>query len=233
MRAVRGIVIAAVIVALLGGAPLYADARFHSRTESEVSVALQQQLGTPERPTVDIEGRFFLPQIAARSIKTVRVSADQVGVVTEAPLTIKHTDLILSDVTSGDWFATMTVAHAEGTAQVDYAALQSLAGVPLTYIGDGRVEIVVSASVLGRNVAAKITGEPSLNVKDQTISLRGPKVRVANVDLPDFTAQALLRALLKPIPLTGMPFGLTINTITAGDAGLQTEISGDNLPVSR
>ena len=34
---------------------------------------------------------------------------------------------MLTDITTTDWFATMTVSHAEGTARIDYSALQTLA----------------------------------------------------------------------------------------------------------
>ena len=56
---------------------------------------------------------------------------------------------------------------------------------------------------------------------------------MANVTLPEFTAKALLRALLKPIPVSGVPFGLTLTSIDARDDGLHAEIAGDNLPISR
>jgi hypothetical protein len=42
------------------------------------------------------------------------------------------------------------------------------------------------------------------------MTLSDAKISVAGVNLPDFTAQALLAALLKPIPLKGLPLGLTV-----------------------
>ena len=113
---------------------------------------------------VDIEGSPFLTQVAARSIGTVHVVADQVGLRTDQTLTVAQVDLVLSDVTTDDWFDTMNVSHAEGTARIDYNVLQALAGVPLTYVGDGRVEIVTTTTLFGRDVSARITGEPRLNV---------------------------------------------------------------------
>jgi hypothetical protein len=233
MRAVRGIVIAVAILALLAGGLYYVDGRLQRRVEQQVATDLQRQLRTPEPPVVDIEGRPFLTEVASRSISTVRVVADQIGEVSEAPLIIAHAEMVLSDVTSDDWFATMIVSHAAGTAWIDYGVLESLAGVPLTYVGDGRVQIVETATVFGQQVEAKITGAPALNVREQTISLNDPTISVANVTLPEFTARALLRALLKPIPVNGVPFGLTLTSISAMDDGVHAEITGDNLPISR
>ena len=58
-----------------------------------------------------IEGWPFLTQVVAGSIGTVRVGADDIGTTNDAPLAIARTDLVLTDVTSTDRFATMDVAR--------------------------------------------------------------------------------------------------------------------------
>ena len=60
-----------------------------------------------------------------------------------------------------------------------------------------------------------------------------PTMSVATITLPEFTAKALLRALLKPIPVSGVPFGLTLTSVSALDDGLHADIVGDNLAISR
>ena len=197
------------------------------------AVELQEHLGTPQPPSVDIEGSPFLTQVVARSIGSVHVVADDIGATSDVLLPIAHADLVLTDVTTTDWFASMTVAHAEGTARIDYSALQTLAQVPLTYVGDGRVQIVTTATVLGREVKAQITGTPELDVEDQTITLADPDISVAGVNLPGFTADALLRALLKPIPITGVPLDLRLTSIDPQDSGIHAVVVGDNIPLTR
>ena len=64
---------------------------------------------------MDIAGFPFLTQVAVGSIRTVHVVGDQLGSANDAPLVVAHADLVLTDVTSDDWFATMTAGHAEGT----------------------------------------------------------------------------------------------------------------------
>ncbi len=233
MRALRGTVIALAVVALLLGGLFYADRTFHSRVEREVATSLTTQLGTPQPPTVDIEGWPFLTQIVTGSIGTVRVGADDIGTTNEAALAIARTDLVLTDVTSTDRFATMNVAQAEGSARIDYAALQGLAGVPLTFVGDGRLQVVVTGELFSQQIGAKITGKPALDVGGQTVNLTDPKITVAGVDLPDFTSRALIRALLKPIQITGVPFGLRITSIDCGDDGVHAAVAGENIPLTR
>jgi len=222
-----------IVLAVLGGGLYLADGYTERRVEAGVATDLQRQLGTPDPPVVDIEGSPILTQLAARSVGTVHVMADQVGQELEQTLTVAHVDLVLSDVTTDDWFDTMNVSHAEGTARIDYNVLQALAGVPLTYVGDGRVEIVTTTTLFGRDVSARITGQPRLNVSSQTVTLADPQINVAGVALPDSVAQALLRAVLKPIPIGGLPLGLTVIGIDSRDDGIYATVVGENLPITR
>ncbi len=229
----RGLVLLVVVLALLGGGLYLGDGYAERRAELEAAAELQQELGTAQPPAVDIEGSPFLTQVVARSIESVHVVADDVNAASDVLLPIAHADLVLTDVTTTDWFASMTVSHAEGTVRIDYSTLQRLAGVPLTYVGNGRVQIDTAATVLGREVRAKITGTPRLDVEDQTITLADPDITVAGVDLPGFTARALLRALVKPIPITGMPLGLRLTSTDPQDSGIHAVVVGDSIPISR
>jgi hypothetical protein len=223
-----GVLIIILIAGLLLAA-LYVGDRFaHRRAEKQTADLLQTQLGTPQPPMISIEGFPFLTQVAADSIGRVHVVADHLGETTKAPLILAHADLLMTDVDTNDWFRSMKVAHSEGTARLDYAKLSSLAGAPMAYGGDGRVEIAVHTTVVRREVEAVITGLPRLNAKEQTMTLSDAKIAVAGVNLPDFTAQALLAAVLKPIPLKGMPLGMTVTRIAAAEDGLQVDLVGDN-----
>ena len=233
MRWLRGLVLLVVVLGLLGGGLYVGDGYAERRAENEAAAELQQELGTAQPPAVDIAGSPFLTQVVGRSIDSVHVVADGVNATSDALLPIAHADLVLTDVTTTDWFASMTVSHAEGTVRIDYSALQRLAKVPLTYVGNGRVQIDTAATVLGRQVTARITGTPRLDVEDQTITLTDPDITVAGVDLPGFTANALLRALVKPIPITGIPLGLRLTSIDPQDSGIHAAVVGDNVPINR
>ena len=222
-----------VVLAAVGGGLYLGDTYAERRAERETAVELQRQLGTPTPPAVDIQGRPFLTQVVARSVGTVRIVMEDIPATGDGTLPVAHADLVLTDVTSTDWFATMTVSHAEGTARIDYGALQAVAGVPLAYVGNGRLQIVNTTTVLGREVRAEITGRPELDAEAQTITLADPEVTVAGVDLPGFTADALLRALLKPIPVTGVPLDLRLSSIDPQDGGLYAGVVGDAIPLSR
>jgi len=227
-----GVMIVVIVVALVCVGLYVGDRYAHRRAEGRVAAALQPPLGTPARPQVDIEGFPFLTQIAAGSVGKMQIVADQLGETTNAPVILAHADLVMTDVVTNDWFKTMKITHTEGTGLVDYTKLSSLTNAPLRYGSEGRVEIVVKTTVVGREVEAVITGAPRLNADEQTMTLSDAKISVAGVNLPDFTAQALLAALLKPIPLKGLPLGLTVTGITAAEDGVHVALMAENQTIS-
>jgi len=202
------------------------------RAEREAAAQLQGELGTSGAPEVDIQGWPFLTQVAGQDLRSVRVVADDV-VAEGSPVRVAHTDLVLTDVRSTDFFKTMTADHAEGTARLDYAELGSLSSLPLSYAGDGRLRAETTTSFFGTDVAATITGTPRLDVGAQAITLADPTIKVGTVDLPAAAADALLQGVLKPIPVTGLPLGLTLSSVSAEDDGLHAGLVGDEVQLSR
>ena len=69
--------------------------------------------------------------------------------------------------------------------------LERVATVPLSYAGEGRIRMETSTTLFGNKVVAQITGSPRWSV-EQTITLADPTIKVADVNLPDFAATALL-----------------------------------------
>jgi len=236
-RRQRGAVVALVVLLVVGVlvvAGLYlGDGYAEDRAEAEASSRLQSELGLPTAPRVDVEGEPFLTQVAARHLRSVHVVADDIPKSRRSAIPVAHVDVVLSDVTTDDWFDTMTARRAEGTARVEYAALAEASGLPLTYIGGGRVEIRTSTSVLGVDLGARVTGTPALDVGAQTVALADPQVEVAGVDLPGAGADALVSAVAKPIPVSGPLFGLRLTALTPGDDGLHVALEGDDVPLRR
>lgn len=223
------VIVAAVLAVVFYGA----DAYVHGRVEREVATQLQGELGTPQAPAVEIVGRPFLTQVAGRGLREVHVVSDDVGQTNDAALPIRHADLTLHDVTTTDWWKTMNVARADGTALVDYEALKRAAGLPLTYSGRGRFTVKDTQRLYGLTVDATITGRLALDVGQQTVSLADPTVEVSGYTLPDVVAQQLIKAVVRPIPLEGIPFDLHVSSISAEDDGLHVGLDGSDIPIRR
>lgn len=231
--AVVGLVVLLVVAGLVVVGLYLGDGYAAGRVEREASARLQAELGLPVAPSVDVEGRPFLTQVAGRHLRRVHVVADDIPRSDRSQVPVAHVDVVLDDVTTDDWFATATAAHAQGSARLDYAALGQVAGLPLTYVGGGRVEARTSTSVLGVDLAARVSGTPRLDVAAQTVSLADTEVRVAGVELPGSTADALVAAVAKPIPVSGPLFGLRLTGLTPEDDGLHVTLEGDDVLLER
>ena len=232
-RAGTGLLVFLLIGAVLALALAAVDRYTLGRAERESAAQLQTELGTPTAPSVDIQGWPFLTQVAGQELNRIRVVADDLGAEGGSAVPVAHTDLVLTDVRSSDLFQTMTATHAEGTARLDYADLGALSSLPLSYAGGGRLRAEAKTSVFGADVDATVTGTPRLDVQAQAINLADPTVTVAGVDLPGAAADALLRGVLRPIPVTGLPFGLTLSSVSAEDDGLHAGLVGDEVQLSR
>jgi hypothetical protein len=217
--------------ALLLTAGLYmVDRLAEKRVTEQVTDNLQSALGTKDPPQVSFDGFPFLTQVASRNIRQVKVIADGIGTTREGLLPIAHADLLITDVTTTDWFQTMTASHIDGSAIVEYSALQEASSIPVSYAGDGRIRIETTTTLFGARVVAQVTGVPRLD-RSQAITLGDPTITVAGVELPDFTAEAMLRTVLKPIPITGLPLGLTLSSVAAEPSAMRFGLVGDNVPL--
>jgi hypothetical protein len=230
-RALSFLAVALLLAGLLAAAFYGADRWAQNRVERQVAKNLHGALATPAEPQVSIEGFPFLTQLATRNVGQVHIVADDLGITGENALSLAHVDLLVSDVMTTDWFETMTASHIEGTGLIDYAALERVAMVPVSYAGDGRIRVETTATLFGAKVVAQITGSPRLERGQQAITLADPTIKVAGVDLPDFTATALLRTVVKPIPLRGLPLRLAVTSISAEADGLRVGVAGDDVPL--
>ena len=229
---VVGVVLAVVVAALLV-AFFVGDRYAERRVEREAATRLQAELGTPDPPAVDVQGWPFLVRAGARSFPQVHVVADDLGLAGGTTLPVQHADLVLTDVTTDDWYRTLRAGHAEGTARLDYRTLSDVAGSPLTAAGGGRVQLERSTSLLGTGVTATVTGTPQLDVGAQTLTLADPQIRVGSVEIPAVTADALLSTLVRPVPLRDLPLGLSVTSVTAGDDAVDVGLVGDDVELTR
>lgn len=230
---VTGIVVALLVVGLAALGLFLGDRYAEARVERESASRLQAELGTPAAPSVDVQGWPFLTQLVGRRLPRVHVVADDLGTGGASTVPVAHADLVLTDVTTPDWWQTLRAAHIEGTARLSYEALAAAAGVPLAPVGGGRLQVTRKTIFLGAEVVARVAGTPRLDVAAQTITLADPEIRIGGVRLPDVTADALLRTLLPPMPVTGLPPGLTATSLTAAADAVQVGLVGEDVELRR
>ena len=105
--------------------------------------------------------------------------------------------------------------------------------MPLVYAGDGRFTIDGAQRLYGLTVEATISGRLALDVAQQTVSLADAKIAVSGYTLPDAVAEQLIKAVVRPIPLEGIPLGLKVSSIDARDDGLHVGLDGRDIPLQR
>lgn len=211
---------------------LVADRLAGGVAERETARRLQAALGTAQRPSVEIDGFPFLTQLASRSFSSVRVVGDELGGTVDSPTPVAHVDLRLQQVRTSSSYARVTADRVVGSAQLEYAALDPLAGVPVAYAGDGRVELAIQTQLFSVPVAAKVTGVPEVDVDRQTVTLGQPRINVRGVDIPTRTAEALLGDQLTPVPLTGIPLGLMVTDLVPGERYLDVALAGQDVVIN-
>lgn len=221
------------VVGVLLAALLFAGDRLAAHlVEDQVATRLQTKIGSAAPPKVDVEGFPFLTQVLGGSFSSVHIRATDVS-PPDQQVSLTLVDVRLHDLTSSNRFRTFTAGTLDGSATMDYANAKSLSKQPIEYANDGRVSISVHTTLITVPVTAKLTGRPLVNAADQTVTLADPEVNVGGVDVPSSTTQALLTTVLRPIPITGIPYGLRVTDLTAQPDGLDASVTGQNVQFSR
>ena len=221
------------VVLLLAGllaAGLYGVDRWaQNGVERQVAKNLHSALETPSEPQVSIDGFPFLTQVATRNIRQVHVVADDVGATGDNALGLAHVDLLLSEVMTTDWFQTMTASHIEGTGLIDYAALEHVATVPVSYAGDGRIRWKPRRrfSARGGRTDHRIA---SVGAWRASHHARRSHDQGCVVDLPDFSDGATANGG-ETHPLRGLPLRLAVTSVSPEADALRVGVAGDDVPL--
>jgi hypothetical protein len=228
----RTVVIVVLAVVVVLGLAIGADYAARAWADAEVAQRLQPELGTPELPTVDVGSFPFLVQALGGNVSSVRVQADDVGTANDQELQLRRLDVTATGVHSDDRFQTSIADHVAGTAQIDLTALSERVGEKVSSAGGGKVSFTRSTDVLGRTVDVVVTGRPHLDATMQTLTLADPSVEVANISLPQTLVDLLIRTLVKPVDITGIPLGLKLTSLAVDDSGLTAQVAGDNVALT-
>lgn len=117
-----------------------------------------------------------------------------------------------------------------GAAELSYADLEKLAGVPVQYADDGRLELRYTASLLGRELGLAVSALPVLDEARAKIQLTDPKLDLngSEVDLP--IEQGLVDSLVEPIDVK-LDYGLAVTALIPAESGLSVAFGGDAVSI--
>lgn len=216
-----------VCLLLLAALAVVGDGVARVTAEHRAAADVQTRLGSRSTPRISIGGLAFVPQVLANRYSSVHVAAD---VVHADPLVLTQLDLTLHDASLGAG-RTVTSRKVDGSAVLGWTSAGTVAGVPLNYAGNGRLATRFRTSVFGIPETLTISARPQLDVANQSVLLVDLDVRAGNYEIPPNYLRGLDR-LLRPLPLTGVPYGLRVSRLTPENAGLLVGLTGTDVTFS-
>lgn len=204
------------ILALL----LVADRVGQMVVEGLVKDQIQKSLATPDKPSVDISGFPFLPQIISQKFDDITVDLRDADA---GQIRVERVSAVLKGVKREGPGA--RVDSLSGTGRISYAAATEAAGgYAVSYGGKNLVKISGQVRFAGQTRTASASGKPRIDGNELVI--RPEKVTVDGTTAP-------VSGLIPDIryPLREIPEGMTIK-INPTEAGIEFSFDGENLMLS-
>ena len=197
-------------------------------TENQMASSIQSSLGLSGKPHVTIQGFPFLTQLAARDFRTVNVNASNEtikassagsGLLEVASLTATLNGMHIHGLNSA------TIDQFNASALVTFTALGNIGGIPqgITLSADGPNQIKASIDILGfsSTAVAQVTKSGSNQINVKVIDAAGIPASVLG-NLADFS-----------FSIPKLPAGVTIQSISVTQQGIQITASGQNTTLSQ
>ena len=229
-----------VLVVVLVVALVIADRVAHSYAEKTVAEKLGGQSPFTSAPTVTLDGFPFLTQAVGGDYEHVTV--DGSGLTLGELRDVRfHADLSgvhvpLSDVLAGR-ISTIPVDVATGSVVISYTEFARQTGIDGLTITEEDGKLTVTAPVRVKlaffdqtfDVVANGQVAAASGGKDLALSVDG--IRVAGVDLPGFAVDFAADYLNDQVTLPALPYGLTLQSVTARSDGLHVAVGGRGLEI--
>ena len=225
----RGPLIALIIVLVVLALLVVSDFAAKAYTENRMASQVQSSLGLSGKPDVTIHGFPFWTQLIARDFKTVTVTASNetinVHSVGSGLLKISNLDATLNGMhIHGTTSA--TVDQFTATILVTFSSLANVGGIPsgITMSADGPNQIKATVNVLGLfSTAATVQ-----------VTQSGPnQISVKVIDFGGIPASALGNLADFTITIPKLPAGVTVQSVSVTQQGLQITATGQNTTLSQ
>jgi hypothetical protein len=197
---------------------------------------LAKQAAFESPPKVEIDGIPFLTQAVEGRYRDVRIRAAEVTLAgvqaSNLQANLHGVHLPLHSVLGGH-VQTLPIDSVAGSVTFSYAEIEKLAQsqIPgLTLVDQGgqlRVSAKLTVPVVGGS--ADVTGTGTVTVSGNELTIKVTGVSVAGVSVPSEVISQLEAILAAPIAIPALPYGLHLDSVTAGPAGLMATGSARNV----
>jgi LmeA-like phospholipid-binding len=225
----RGPLIALITVIVIVALLLIGDFAAKAYTENQMASQFQSSMGLSGKPDVDIEGFPFLTQLARRDFNTVNITASNETIAVSSAgsglLKIASLNATLHGMHIHG-MSSATIDQFTATALITFTSLGNVGGIPsgITLSADGPNQIKATVNVLDlfsdtATVQVTQSGPDQIHVK--VIDFGGIPASVLG-NLADFT-----------ITIPKLPAGVTIQSVSVTQQGLQITVTGQNTTLSQ
>jgi len=201
-----------------------ADRGANAYTEDQMASQVQSSLALSGKPHVTIQGFPFLTQLAARDFRTVNINASNETAGPGGQLEIASLTATLHGMHIHG-LKKATIDQFTASALITFTALGNAGGIPqgITLSADGPDKVKASVDILG------VTGTAVAQVTQV-----GPgKINIKVIDLGGLPADVLGSAANFTVSIPKLPAGVSIQSISVTQQGLQITASGQNTTLSQ
>lgn len=224
----RGPIIALITVVVILVILVVGDRVANAYTENQMASQFQSSVGLSGKPHVTIQGFPFLTQLIGRDFHTVNITATNETITAQSAgsglLEIASLNATLHGMHIHG-FNSATVDQFNATALITLTALGNVGGIPqgitLTPDGADKVKATVSIGPLSDTAVAQVTQTSPTQIRVHVIDAGGIPSDVLG-SLTDFS-----------VNLPKLPAGVTIQSISVTQQGLQITITGQNTQLSQ
>lgn len=226
-RQARSWIVALIVLALLVGALAFADRYLRLRAQDTFAVSLQQKMGTPDRPKIDIKDVPFLTSAAASKFHHVTLEASRLQ--TRVPIEYLTADI--KGLKMSDNYQQAVAQEMTGQARLTWATTRKEVGFDIQYVGNDQIRVSYQFDLLATKVNAIVTASLLLDSEKQEISLGSPKIEVAGLQLPHSVTKSVFDMFVKPVPLT-LPEGIKVMKMAMAQDGVTFDYIGQNVDLT-
>jgi hypothetical protein len=204
--------------------------------ERTAASTIQRSQHLDHTPSVSVAGFPFLTQLVAGDFHQVTVRAKDVPAGSGArALTVSAVTVVLHRVHVAGDLSSVRAESGTAAGTISYANLSKAIGTPVRYAGTsngvGRVSVSATVSIAGRSITGTVTAGIALS--GSTLTFTHPSVGAGVGQLPAAALATLTAVFGAPLPLGDLPFGVRVDGLHAGSAGVTIDLSGADLVYRR
>ena len=223
-----------VVLVVLGGLLGGADAVARSAAESLLVRNVRNAVGAEADPTVEVRGRFFLPQVIRGAYQEVHI---RTGAISNGPLRIEQVDSRLRDVRVPFHDVLLRDIRAVGIGRAEQSAVLTyddlnryfeITGRTLQVApsGDGRLRLSGTVAVLGEQV--DLVADAGVAAGEGQLVINPTGVQTAT-SLNAASRLLLAQRLRLSVPMGTLPFGQQLTSVEAGERSIRLTAVGSTV----